>query len=220
MTDEKLRKIIRTLNPDLLDHLDEDSGEIDHPLLRFSVRSPEDAAKVNRIYESKVVRELQALKDRDWSGYISLYEKPHRLNAFVYMMDEYSDQSYWECLAEAWIGTEYPWEKFSEWKACWNSSRPEKQFAMIAAEREALALMPDDLLIYRGTQHDSIDALAWTPRREVALRFARRFSGTGLIMTAAAKKHDVHAFLIRRTEQEIVVDRFSIIDRETLPSEQ
>jgi hypothetical protein len=39
MTDEKLRKIIRTLNPDLLDHLDEDSGEIDHPL-RFSVRSP------------------------------------------------------------------------------------------------------------------------------------------------------------------------------------
>ena len=80
--------------------------------------------------------------------------------------------------------------------------------------------MPDDLIIYRGSQHDSIDALAWTPSREGAVRFSRRFSGNHLIMTAVAKKHDVHAFLIRRKEQEIVVDRFSIIDRETLPNEQ
>jgi hypothetical protein len=120
------------------------------------------------------------------------------------------------------MDTEFPWQNQSEWKKLWSSSRPEKQFAMSMEEREALALLPDELTIYRGVgQGDNVDGLSWTLSREKAIWFARRFGGdlliTALLITATANKQDVHAFLNGQNEQEIVIDRFATISRETLP---
>jgi hypothetical protein len=114
------------------------------------------------------------------------------------------------------MDTEFPWQNYSDWKALWNSDRSEKQFAMSLEEREALVLMPDELTIYRGSKRHDVDVLSWILSRETAIKFARRFGGDHL-MTAVAKKHDVHAFLTRREEQEVVVDKFLIKHHEVLP---
>ena len=87
---------------------------------------------------------------------------------------------------------------------------------MSLEERRALALMPDEFTIYRGSKRDDVDVLSWTLSRETAIKFARRFSGDRLI-TAVAKKNDVHAFLARREEQEVVVDKFVVKQQEVLP---
>jgi hypothetical protein len=218
-----LQELREALHPDLEECLCEDESRlVDHPLMRVFATSLEHAASLNKMYQSKSDDRDQAIEDGDWSTYVQLHERPHRPDAFIEIKDDLSDKSYWELLGEVWMDTEYPWQNQSKWKALWGSGRPEKQFAMSIEEREALALLPDALTIYRGVgKGNNVDGLSWTLSREKAVCFVRRFGprlGDGLLITATANKQDVHAFLDGRKEQEVIVERLSIISRETLPN--
>jgi hypothetical protein len=73
----------------------------------------------------------------------------------------------------------------------------------------------DRLTIYRGIGHvKGRNGLSWTLDREKAIWFARRFvgvrSGRSSLLTARAYKSDVHALLLGRKEQEVVIDKFQI----------
>jgi hypothetical protein len=46
---------------------------------------------------------------------------------------------HWELLAHFWSDCENAWQNASEWKELWNSGRHQKQLAMTAEERQALA---------------------------------------------------------------------------------
>jgi hypothetical protein len=214
-----LRELWEALHPDLQDYLCEDeSGLVDHPLLRVFVTNLEHATSLNEMYESKSDDRDQAIEDGDWSTYVQLHERPYRLDAFVEIKNDLSDQSYWEMLAGFWMDTEYPWQNQSGWKELWNSGRPKKQFAMSTEEREVLERLPDEFTIYRGVgKGENIEGLSWTLSREKAIWFAQRFgrrNDDGLLITATANKQDVHAFLNGRQEQEVIVERFSIISRD------
>lgn len=214
-----LQKIRDALHLDLEEWLcEEETGFIvDHPLVRASVADREYASSLNKMYESKVVRMKRAIKDSDWDTYVKLHERPYRLDAFLEIKEELRDRSYWEMLAEVWMDTECPWQNQSDW-ALWGGDRPQKQCAMSRDDREALALLPNQLTIYRGVaKGNNVNGLSWTLSRETAIWFVRRFRGDGLI-TATAKRQDVHAFLSGRQEQEIVVEHLSITSRETLPN--
>jgi hypothetical protein len=209
----------RELDFDLEEHLFESElgFELDHPLVRELQVRPDRVAYLNELYRSKFASSVQAMKDGDWCGYIELHERPHRICAMMEVIDELDDQSYWELLAHFWIDCENAWQKRSEWRDLWNSCRPEKQFVMNDDERGAFAFLPDELTVYRGLgDADTGDGLSWTLGREMAVRFARRSRGHALI-TAVAEKRDVHAFLNRRKEQEIVVENVRVIGREILP---
>jgi hypothetical protein len=186
--------------------------------VRAFVADREHATSLNKMYESKVVRMERAIEDSDWDTYVKLHERPYRIDAFLEIKEELGDHPYWVMLADVWMDTECPGQNHSDWKALWGSDRPEKQRAMSREDREALALLPDQLTIYRGVaKGNNVSGLSWTLSRETAIWFVRRFRGDVLI-TATAKRQDVHAFLNGRKEQEIVVEQLLITSRETLPN--
>jgi len=209
--------IRETLHDNLLDYFDDDFRKVDHPLIpSVTVSGAEHASELNEQYERKAILAEQALRDRDWSGYIQLHERPHRLDAFTYVVDELDDQSYWECLAEVWIDTEFPWQNQPRWSEYWNSKRPAKEFAMSPEEREVLKGLPHVFTIYRGVgKNGNSSGLSWTLSREKAVFFAHRFRGDQLL-TATAKRDDVHAYLNGRNEQEIVIESTAVQSRETI----
>jgi hypothetical protein len=206
------------LDSDLAEYLSEDEpGFVDHPLIRDRVNSREQAEKLNALYQSKLLRLEQAYKESDWGGYVFEHERPYRINIFKGIERELNDQAYWELLAEVWIDCENIWQNKVEWKDLWNNGRSEKQFAMVPEERETLERLPNELRIYRGIRDaDNIDGLSWTLCREKAIWFARRFRGN-ILLTATANKLDVHAFLNRRNEREIIVDKYFVLLCELLP---
>jgi hypothetical protein len=206
------------LDSDLAECLSEDNpGFVDHQLIRDRVNNREEAVKLNALYQSKLLRLEQAYKESDWGGYVFEHVRPYRIDIFKDIERKLNDQYYWELLAEVWIDCENIWQNKDEWRDLWNNGRPQKQFAMVPEERETLERLPNELRIYRGIRDaDNIDGLSWTLSREKAIWFARRFRGN-FLLTARANKVDVHAFLDRRKEQEIIVDRYAIISREQLP---
>jgi hypothetical protein len=79
-----------------------------------------------------------------------------------------------------------------------------------------LAQLPDVLPIYRGIgSAKGRNGLSWTLDRERAIFFAQRFVGVSrfggsALLTARAYKSDVHALLLGRSEEEVVIDKFQI----------
>jgi hypothetical protein len=118
-------------------------------------------------------------------------------------------------VADFWHDSENIHQNGTGWIKLWSADRPDKHSAMNAKERKALARLPDRLTIYRGIGHvKGRNGLSWTLDREKAIWFARRFvgvhSGRSSLLTARAYKSDVHALLLGRKEQEVVIDKFQI----------
>jgi hypothetical protein len=212
-----LMRIRETLHDDLLDYFDDDSRKVDHPLIpSVTVFGAEHAAELNEQYEQKAILAEQALRDGDWSAYLKFHERPHRLNAFVYVIGDLDDRCYWECLAETWIDAEFPWQNRTRWSELWNSKRSKKEFAMSPEERDVLKGLPQEFTLYRGVgQNGNSTGLSWTLSREKAVFFAQRFRGDQLL-TATAKRDDVHSYLNGRNEQEIVIESTAVQSRETI----
>jgi hypothetical protein len=219
--EESLR---RELDCDLEQHLfeSEPGFELDHPLVRELRVRPDRVTYLNELYRSKFASSVQAIKDGDWSGYVELHERPHRIFAFMEVMHELDDPSYWELLAHFWIDCENVWQNPSEWKDLWSSGRLQKQFAMTIEDRQALAAMADKMTIYRGVGKAKYgEGLSWSLSREKAIWFGERRSRVGgdyCLITATTMKHDVHALLHGRGEQEVVAGKVLIVSRETLQS--
>jgi hypothetical protein len=208
------------LNWELQDCLleNEEGFELDHPLLReLNVRA-DRVAHLNEMYEAKLRNCEQAFREGDWAGYVELHERPHRIAAFIEIMHELNDQSYWELLAHFWIDCENIWQNYNDWRDLWNSDRSQKHFAMTAEERQEFVTLPDEVTIYRGVEKAEYDVgFSWSLSREKAIWFGQRRCSVGgdyYLITGKAKKHDVHALLHRRGEQEVVVDKFLIVSRE------
>jgi hypothetical protein len=216
------RRLRRELVCDLEEHLYESGGsfELDHPLVRELQVHPDRVAHLNELYRSKEASCYLALKEGDWSGYVELHERPHRVFAFMEIKDDLTDENYWELLARFWVDCENAWQHLSEWKDLWNSGRSGKQLAMTTEECDSLTAMAEKITVYRGVRNDEHEeGLSWSLDREKAIWFGRRLSrrgSNGCLITAMAKKKDVHALLHRRGEQEIVVDKILIISREAL----
>ncbi len=185
-------------------------GELNHPLLPTYLRfSSQPAAVANSIFLSKLAAIYDAVKNGHWDLYVDLHEKPYRLDAFTQIKDCIrSDKARWALLSKTWIDS----ENIRQWNADW----PGKLHAMNAKERKAYTALPDELTIYRGVGkgRNAEKGLSWTLDRSKAIYFARRFTdhGGGILFTARAKKSDVHALLLGRNEQEVVIDRMDITE--------
>jgi hypothetical protein len=110
------------------------------------------------------------------------------------------------------------------WIKLWNADRLGKQNTMSAKERKVLAQLPDKLPIYRGIgSAKGRNGLSWTLNRERAIFFAQRFVGVSRLgrsslLIARAYKSDVHALLLGRNEEEVVIDKFQITWIEKVPA--
>src|SRR5580692_8356077 len=86
-----MRKRQEQLHPDLAEHLMQGPVGLlglNHPLVQEQHVDPNYAAHVNRRYCEKLKAIDEAIENCDWSSYIGLHERPHRLGAFIEIADE------------------------------------------------------------------------------------------------------------------------------------
>jgi hypothetical protein len=139
--------------------------------------------------------------------YVFMYERPYRLHGFLQIMHHLDDKNYWELLGSIWSDSENIWQNFKVWLKLLADDRPGKEHFMDAEEREALAKLPDVLVVHRGyVKGKNKNGLSYTLSKEKAEWFAKRFSnGNPAVCTRRVKKTDVLAYLTGRGEDEIVL---------------
>ena len=180
---------------------------IRHPLLIWI--GPLMPGIINKQYAQKLDSVARAIEGRDWVSYLYLHERPYRLDAFMDIADEMSDNHYWENLASIWIDSENIWQNQDTWVSAFSSDRSSSDSMMLQKELDELAALPNKITIYRGYKKGgNKNGLSWTTDKEKAEWFSTRLLRSGekaLVAKATVDKKDVVAYFTRRGESEIVL---------------
>lgn len=208
-----------TLNRELKCYLEDDDtwGKIlRHPLVYAIPYFPALNAQHNAMLKRKKALLIDAVKDHDWHSYIFIHERPYRLMALIDVMDEMTDAEYWSALGQAWIDSENIPRSKTTWGRLLSAFRDDKHAIMNDDERDELAAMPDEFVIYQGHTSARDDGWSWTIDADKAVWFANRFVNLEshsspvpiepMVSTATIAKSDVLAYFDRRGESEILIN--------------
>jgi hypothetical protein len=205
------------LDPELVRYLtvSERFGEcIKHPLVYSIMHFPILNATMNKNLKAKKEACRRALRANDWHHYVFLHERPYRSDAFMRIKSRLTDEQYWDLLSEIWIDSENIRQNQRRWINLLRANRAGREHMMSEADREALAAMPDQITVFQGHTDERDDGWSWTLDRSKAEWFARRFAqleDAGAVLSfGVCSKADVVAYLTRRGEDEILVDRSKV----------
>lgn len=202
------------LHADLEKYLDYNEAlktqSLRHPLV-YSIFYSEQMNKfLNKQFEQKKLALLEAKKDKAWSSYISLHERPWRFDALRQIEHNLSSRDYWKIVRWVWMDCENVHQNFNGWRDVWMAEMANRKTVMTKADAEELAKLGEVVEIYRGAnteEHASV-GFSWTTDRDRAEWFAQRYAGQGVGAFVAhgviAKPHII-ALLLSRNENEIVV---------------
>ena len=200
------------LHEDLNQHIEKDTalGDfIKHPLLFMAGYDESMIDMVNESYKRKYKDAEKARKNKDWTQWFMLHERPYRLDAFMSICSQLQKKEYWEHLSWVWIDTEFPTVNKDIWLQLFTRKTPNKRKMMSGKERRILHDLPDeDIDVYRGYSDDEhADGLSWTLSYEKASWFAKKWvSENALVAEGVCKKKDILAFFDKHGEQEIIID--------------
>jgi hypothetical protein len=114
-----------------------------HPLITTDF-DPDHAAPVNDSYRDRKSKATEAFEKRNWSTYIFLHEKPHRLHALTHCIRfGLSGPDYWSCVGKVWVDSENIHQNLREWRSVWRSQKPGLEECINDDERAVLAGLPD-----------------------------------------------------------------------------
>lgn len=171
---------------------------------------PGQDASFNQQLRRKQEAANTARANKDWDSFVFLHERPYRLEAFVEIMDDMSDDEFWSVLSDVWTDSENIPEMRELWDEVLASPRPNRLSMMNDDERIEYDSLPEVITIYQGHTEDRDDGWSWTIDPSIAQWFAGRFANLedspGYVTTAKVNKSDIHAFLTRRGESEILTD--------------
>jgi DNA-binding CsgD family transcriptional regulator/ADP-ribose pyrophosphatase YjhB (NUDIX family)/predicted ABC-type ATPase len=210
-----MSKTLDDLDEELQEYLQDDDlfGQtIKHPLLFWiGPVAPNMIDYINKGIEAKRETLDKALKAKNWSSYIYTHERPYRIDAFEEVMDEMTDEQYWENLSSIWVDSESIGMEAERWKGLLQSNRGSRESFMNADEREEFATLPERFTVYRGYSRGDNEELgmSWSTDRNVAEWFARRFSNDRrdiIVEELEVSKDEVFAYITRRGEAEIILD--------------
>lgn len=163
----------------------------------------------NEMYDQKIKMLSKAIKDKNFSQYVFLHERPYRIDSFMKIKDTLQDVPYWELLSEIWTDTENMWQHLDDWKILLTSLRPHREMMMSEEERQFKENMKNRVQIYRGCEEGVNEVgLSWTLSKEKAEWFANRFGKNGIVRERPINKAEIIAYLNGRGEQEIIVKPF------------
>lgn len=200
------------LDPELQDYKEELAigPVLRHPLVYQVPYFPQMAPDANgRFWQIQKALE-DARSEGNWSGYISMHERPYRLQALLDISENYdlTDEEYWELVAHFWIDSENIHQNASQWRELW-MGRDEPHLAMDSDDLAFLLTLPDVVTIYRGFRDvEHQNGMSWTLDRDKAIWFANRYrrdDRDAYLATAKVRRHDILAYFSGRNEQEIVV---------------
>jgi hypothetical protein len=205
------------LDPELVRYLtnSETFGEcIKHPLVYSVMHFPILNATMNHNLKAKKEACRRALRENEWHHYVFLHERPYRCDAFIRIKSRLTDEQYWDLLSDIWIDSENIRQNQRRWVNLLRAKRPGREHMMNEADREALAAMDDQITVFQGHTDERDDGWSWTTERRTAEWFARRFAqlenANPVLSLGVCSKADVTAYLTRRNEDEILIDRSKV----------
>jgi hypothetical protein len=210
-----MSKTLDDLDEELQEYLRDDDlfGQtIKHPLLFWiGPVTPSTVDYINKGIEAKRETLDRAFKDKNWSRYIYAHERPYRIDAFEEVMDEMTDEQYWENLSSIWVDSESIGMEAERWRGLLQSNRGSREFFMNADEKEEFSTLPERFTVYRGYSRGDKEefGMSWSTDQNVAEWFARRFSNDRqdiIVEELEVSKDGVFAYMTRRGEAEIILD--------------
>jgi len=183
---------------------------IKHPFVNELYFGPALHARYNAQFEYKQKATAKARADRQWHAVVFITERPWRFERLLDIADEMTDAEFWELVSDVWQDSENIRENQDQWDDLLRTDRPGREHMMTDVERAALDRLPDRIAVYQGHTDERDDGWSWTTDEATARFFARRFadfeSATGIVTEAVVNKSDVTAYLMGRSEFEILID--------------
>lgn len=200
--------MLEALNEELVDHFDETTGLVHHPLLIMSL-TPSLVGRANSLFENKREQSLDAFENKRWDEFVFLHERPYRVAALIQCVSAGLEKSaYWHLIGKVWCDSENIFQNKEHWSFLWEANQDLRSACMTKEEQDFLASLSWPQNIWRGSSHP-IDqtALSWTLDRDHGIWFAKRNAkedGRSYIASAVVNASDVLACFLRRNERELI----------------
>lgn len=211
------------LHPDLAKYLGETSIGLSlrHPLVYNILHTPQMNAYCNAQYRAKKEYIKKLIADKKYSHVIWMYERPYRMEKFAEIKSLLTNKEYWELLGSIWSDSENLWQYGPMLDRLINSFRPGREAMMGDDEKEFLANLPDELVVYRGHQMVNRRGYSWTMSYWRAKWFAERFqqARTG-VLAGSVKKSDIIAVLLGRNEYEVICNPQNVREIHTVSKQK
>jgi hypothetical protein len=177
-----------------------------HPLIYYVPYSPMFNALINKQYTYKKESLEKSLKNKNYSSYVFIHERPYRFNAFKKIQNLLTDEEYWDLLNNIWTDSENIWQNIKEWKILLSNRPKTKHLFMSADDKKAFNKLPDTITVYRGyVPRKNKSGLSYTIDKQRAEWFAKRFHKNGKVIEKVVKKSEVFGYTNARGEQEIII---------------
>lgn len=181
-----------------------------HPLIFAVPYTSQINAFYNKAYHFRKKKTEEDRAKGDWKGFVFLHEKPHWIDAFLEIVNNVSDEEYWEILGGILVATENMWE-FQRYLPKLLSGRPNPLRMMDEDEKEFYDTLPDEIKIFRGYQNNfdwcNKHGYSWTLSFWHANWFSERYHReVGEVSWAICKKEHILSVFLGRNEAEILVD--------------
>lgn len=177
---------------------------IQHPLVYSVPYNAMMNKMVNMRFEQVKKSLAQALEKGDYEKAVWLHERPHRFDAFLQFMCEFTPEKYWKVLGSIWTDTENAFQNQDMWLEVWQCDLSHRDKCMSEHELEFYKNLPEKIVAYRGTEKNH-HGLSWTLDKKRAEFFSRRYTKNGFVLEATIDKSNVLAYFSGRNESEIVV---------------
>lgn len=205
------------LHADLLDYVLEGvvapgQKSLYHPLVIVPVLNETSHRHINEVYLSKNKELDRAVKERNWSTYIWIHERPYRLNALLdcAQYGAMRDAEFGSLIRAVWIDSENIHQNMMAWSSLWSSLGADARAkTMSEDDHAAFAKLPENIPVWRGVTHsDAVRGMSWSTNRSQAIWFARRFSQMdgrqAQLVEGKIQKNKVFGYLTGRGEYEVV----------------
>lgn len=223
-TPDELEEILRTIDP-LDPRLEQYRETIDgmdvirHPLVYAVPYFEPMNAFYNRQLAYKEAQIERYEKSKNYGACLTLFERPHRLGAFLNYCHLMTGPVYWRNLRWIYMDSENLHQDRRYWRMVLTSKRRYRREMTAQEDRMALHEMPKTLTVYRGCSCFDDGGFSWTLSRDKAEWFARRWKDSGMVvLKGTVNKAKVIAYLTSRGEAEIVAmpEDVTITDRRAI----
>jgi len=189
----------------------ENNGKFDlirHPLVYSVPHYESQNALVNKQFEVKSKYAQELLDKKEYSSFIFLHEKPHRMNAFIEVKEKLNDEEYWSMALAVWTNSENIWQNKKEWKKLFTDNKrySTKHLFMSDDDKKTFNKLPENILVYKGYKIGINEkGYSYTLSQEVAERFTKVHKQNGKVTSRVVSKNNVFAYTNERDEQEIII---------------
>ena len=191
-----------------------------HPLVYGVPYAPPFNSMYNDLLKQKIEQIDRAIAERNWSQYIWLHERPHRIQALDDLYPQIPDADFWALFGDVYTDSENIHQNHDTVERWLDTPVISKNTIMHDDELEEFYKLPAVVTVYRGYNLDSnIETPAdwsWSLSADTAEWFANRFGCKGVVIKGTVQRNRIIALFNRRSEQEVLVWAHDVEDKEEI----